>query len=291
MSGSARRAETCFGYRPGMAAEPNDIIDPHRYGPWAVIAGGSEGVGAEFADRLAAAGINIVLLARREGPLAETADRVAARGVQVRTVVVDLTAADAPARVESATADVEVGLLVYNAGANTHSAEFLDGDLDAFAAMNALNVTVPLALVHHFGRGMRERRRGGIVLVGSLTGYCGSARHTVYGGSKAYLRIFAESLWLELRDYNVDVLHLVLGVTRTPAMARAGLNFDIPGMLVAEPADVAREGLEQLANGPVFVAGGNAETAARSSGPDRAAIVLGGHRRMQKLIGAEPDPR
>ncbi len=155
--------------------------------------------------------------------------------------------------------------------------------------MNALNVTVPLALVHHFGRGMRERGHGGIVLVGSLTGYCGSARHTVYGGSKAYLRIFAESLWLELRDHHVDVLHLVLGVTRTPAMTRAGLNFDIPGMLVAEPADVAREGLDNLANGPVHIAGGNVETATRSSGPDRAAIVLGGHRRMQKLIGAQAD--
>ncbi|WP_227983925.1 SDR family NAD(P)-dependent oxidoreductase [Nocardia spumae] len=272
-----------------MAAEPNENIDPHRYGPWAVIAGGSEGVGAEFADRLAAAGIDIVLLARREGPLAETAERIRARGARVRTLAVDLTASDAAEKVAAATADIEVGLLIFNAGANTHSAEFLDGDLDAFAAMNALNVTTPLALVHHFGRGMRERRRGGIVLVGSLTGYSGSARHTVYGGSKAYLRIFAESLWLELRDHQVDVLHLVLGVTRTPAMARAGLNFDIPGMRVAEPADVAREGLAHLADGPVFVAGGNAETAARSSGPDRAAIVLGGHRRMRKLLGLPGD--
>ncbi len=272
-----------------MAAEPNENIDPHRYGPWAVIAGGSEGVGAEFAALLAAAGIGVVLLARREGPLTETGERIRALGGQVRTLAVDLTAADAGERVAAATADIEVGLLIYNAGANTHSAEFLDGDLDAFATMNALNVTAPLALVHHFGRGMRERGRGGIVLVGSLTGYCGSARHTVYGGSKAYLRIFAESLWLELRDHGVDVLHLVLGVTRTPAMTRVGLNFDIPGMLVAEPADVAREGLANLTNGPVFVAGGNAETAARSSGPDRAAIVLGGHRRMQKLIGSQAD--
>lgn len=270
-----------------MATESNTTIDAHRYGPWAVIAGGSEGVGAEFADQLAAAGINIVLLARREGPLTETAERVRARGVQVRTVAVDLTAADAPARVAQATSDVEVGLLIFNAGANTHSAEFLDGDLEAFAGMNALNVTAPLALAHHFGRSMRERGRGGIVLVGSLTGYSGSMRHTVYGGSKAYLRIFAESLWLELREHNVDVLHLVLGVTRTPAMERVGLNFDVPGMRVAEPVDVAREGLENLANGPVFVAGGNAEAATLSSGPDRAKIVLGSHRRMQRLLGLE----
>lgn len=272
-----------------MGAESNGCIDPHRYGPWAVIAGGSEGVGAEFADQLAAAGLDIVLLARREGPLAETAERIRRHGGRVRTLAVDLTAADAADRIAAATADLEVGLLIYNAGANTHSAEFLDGDLDAFAAMNALNIATPLALVHHFGRGMRARRRGGIVLVGSLTGYSGSVRHTVYGGAKAYLRIFAESLWLELRDHNVDVLHLVLGVTRTPAMARAGLNFDLPGLPVAEPAEVAREGLEQLANGPVHIAGGNAEAAALSSGPDRARIVLGGHRRMQRLLGLAVD--
>ncbi len=104
---------------------------------------------------------------------------------------------------------------------------------------------------------------------------------------KAYGRIFAEGLWLELRDYGVDVfLELVLGgVTRTPAMERVGLNFDVPGMRVADPADVAREGLEQLPNGPVFVAGGNAEDVARRDDPDRTKVVAGAHRMMQKLMG------
>jgi len=111
-------------------------------------------------------------------------------------------------------------------------------------------------------------------------------RHTVYGGVKAFGRIFAESLWLELREYNVDVLELVLGVTRTPAMERVGLNFDVPGMRVAEPADVAREGLEQLPNGPVYVAGGNADDVARRNDPDRARVVLGTHRFMEKLMGS-----
>jgi short-subunit dehydrogenase len=196
---------------------------------------------------------------------------------------------DAVARIVEATADVEVGLLVYNAGANTCSDHFLDADLAEFARVIDLNIATMLALVQHFGRPMRERRRGGILMVGSMAGYLGSMRHTVYGGVKAFGRIFAESLWLELREYNVDVLELVLGVTRTPAMERVGLNFDVPGMRVAEPADVAREGLEQLSNGPVYVAGGNADDVARRNDPDRAKVVLGTHRFMEKLMGSRTE--
>ena len=81
------------------------------------------------------------------------------------------------------------------------------------------------------------------------------------------------------------MLELVLGVTRTPAMERVGLNFEVPGMRVAEPVDVAREGLEQLPNGPVHIAGGNGDDVERRNDPDRAKVVLGTHRFMQKLIG------
>jgi short-subunit dehydrogenase len=125
------------------------------------------------------------------------------------------------------------------------------------------------------------------VLLGSLAGYLGSARHTVYGGVKAFTRIFAEGLWLELREHGVDVLDLVLGVTRTPAMERIGLNFDAPGVVVADPADVAREGLESLGRGPVHIVGGNEQIVALRSDPDRASAVLGAHRAIQRLLNAE----
>ena len=250
-----------------------------------MIAGGSEGVGAEFANLLADAGVNLVLLARRSRPLEETAARCRESGVEVRTLTVDLAGHSACAEVAAATSGLDVGLLIYNAGANTCSEEFLDGDPADFCRVVDLNVTTMMGLVSHFGRPMRERRRGGLLLVGSMAGYLGSVRHTVYGGVKAFGRIFAESLWLELREYDVHVLELVLGVTRTPAMERVGLNFDVPGLRVADPADVAREGLEQLANGPVFVAGGNARDVARRNEPDRAKVVLGTHEFMQRLIG------
>jgi short-subunit dehydrogenase len=266
------------------------VVDLNKYGPWAVIAGGSEGVGTAFATQLAEAGMNVVLLARKPVPLEETAAACRALGVQVRSLGIDLTAPGAVEDVIAETADIEVGLLILNAGANTHSEEFLDGDLKQFGSVITLNVTTPLALVQHYGRAMRDRGRGGIVLVGSMASYMGSTHHTVYGGVKAFSRIFAEGLWLELRDHGVDVLELVLGVTRTPAMERVGLDFEVPGMKVAEPAEVAREGLANLANGPVHIAAGNDEYLSMRTNPDRAKVVLGAHQFIQKLMGLTPSP-
>jgi short-subunit dehydrogenase len=260
------------------------VLDVQRYGPWAVIAGGSEGVGSAFADQLATAGVNLVLVARKPGPLRETAEAARAHGVQVRTVEVDLVRPDALTRIREVTDGLDVGLLVFNAGANSYGHEFVTSDLERVRGVVDLNVTAQLSLCHHFGAQLRDRGRGGILLVGSLAGYLGQADMSIYSATKAFGRVFAEGLWLELAEHGVDVLELVLGVTRTPAMARAGLDLDLPGLRVAEPADVAAEGLAHLADGPVWVAGGNAETAVRRSGPDRRALVAGAHEASRRLL-------
>ena len=257
------------------------VTDLQRYGRWAVVAGGSEGVGRSFATQLADAGTDLVLVARKPEPLEETASTCRARRVEVRTLSVDLTSADAVSQVVAATDGLEVGLLIYNAGANTHSEDFLDGDLGEFTKVIDLNITTPLALVHHFGGPMRDRGRGGIVMLGSRASSVGSVRHSVYGGVKAFGQIFSESLWIELRDSGVDVLQLVLGLTRTPAMERVGLSFDVPGVPAADPDDVAREGLARLSQGPVWRAG---EDNLRS----RADAVLGMHQVMQQLMPGTP---
>lgn len=260
------------------------MTDVLQYGPWALVAGGSEGVGAAFARQLAADGFNLVLVARTVGPLEATAATVRELGVEVRTVVADLTDASAIEAIAEATADVEVGLLLYNAGANTHGRPFTRGDLAGFQGVIDLNITALLGLTHHYAPAMKERRRGGILLVGSLAGFVGTSTEAVYGGVKAFSRIFAEGLWAELREYDVDVLELVLGVTRTPAMERAGLNFDVPGMHVSDPADVAREGLAALGAGPVHVISGNEELVERRMSTDRARLVAGTERVMRLLV-------
>ncbi len=255
-----------------------------KYGPWAVVAGGSEGVGAAFAHHLAEAGINLVLIARKPEPLAETAAAVEARGVEVRTVQADLLDPEALSAIREVTDGLEVGLLIFNAGANSYGHEFVTGDLSKVRGVIELNITAQLALTHHFGALMAARGRGGILLVGSLAGYLGQAEISVYSAVKAFSRVFAEGLWLEMRDRGVDVLELVLGVTRTPAMERAGLAFDLPGLNVAEPEDVAREGLAHLADGPVWVAGGNLATAEKRSGFPRAELALAAHEATRKLL-------
>ena len=265
-------------------ARTGPSVDVERYGPWAVIAGGSEGVGACFARRLAEDGFDLVLVARKPGPLEETAEQARAAGAEVRTISADLTDPNALDAIVSETKDVEVGLLVYNAGANSYGHEFVTGDLDRFQEVIDLNVTAQLGLAQHFGAAMRERRRGGILLVGSMSGYLGQAQISVYAAAKAFGRVFAEGLWLELAEYDVDVTEIVLGATRTPAMARAGLNLDLPGFVVDEPDDVARQGLAALGSGPVAVVESQRGRSEKQSGPDRAAIVLGTHRAMQAML-------
>lgn len=172
------------------------MTDIAKYGPWAVIAGGSEGVGAEFAEQLAGDGFDLVLIARKPGPLEDTARQCRDFGAQVRTLAIDLLDPDAVARITAQTADIEVGLLIYNAGANTCSKPFLDAELSEFGRVIDLNVTRMLQLVQHFARPMRSRGRGGILVVGSMAATHGSMRQSVYTGVKAFSRLFAESLWL-----------------------------------------------------------------------------------------------
>jgi uncharacterized protein len=251
-------------------------MDYGQYGPWAFIAGGSEGVGASFARKLAAKGVNLVLAARKPEPLAGLADEIQRQNaVAVRTLALDLTSPDMLARIKVATDDIEVGLLIYNAGADSTIAEFHDRDLADAERKIALNVMGPTRLAHHFGSGMRQRRRGGILIVGSLAAYAGNPRTAMYAGVKAFECIFAEGLWYELKPYNVHVLALMLSVTRTPAIARMGLRFDVPGFLAAEPDDVAQEGLDHLAQGPVWHAAGNEAVAQHlRSLPRTEAVAL-----------------
>ena len=249
-------------------------MDSKHYGPWAVIAGGSEGVGASFAQKLAGAGINLVLLARKPEPLDEVAQHVQREtSVKVRTLPLDLSADDMLDLIKKVTEDVEVGMLVYNAGAESLIRSFHDRDLANAERMIALNVSGPTRLAHHFGGAMRERRRGGIILVGATGGYAGSPRTAMYAATKAFDCILAEGLWYELKPYNVHVLGLILGATKTPAMARIGLKLDAPGYEAADPDAVAQEGLDHLGVDPIWHTGGTGEAAQYIRSMDRAEAI------------------
>jgi short-subunit dehydrogenase len=249
-------------------------MDVEHYGPWAVIAGGSEGVGAAFARKLAAAGINLVLIARKTAPLEQVAREIGdGCAVSIRTLPLDLSASDAVERVKAITDDIDVGLLIYNAGAESALADFLDRDIADSERMIARNISVPTRLSHCFGARMRARRRGGIILVGAVGGYAGGPGMAMYSASKAFDYILAEGLWYELRPHGVHVLGLVLGATDMPALARIGMKTDTPGFIAADAAEVALEGLDHLADGPIWHTGGTEPTAQYLRAMPRAEAV------------------
>jgi len=222
-----------------------------RYGPWALVAGASVGLGAEFARQLAARKINLVLVARRADALASLAAELRAQ-VEVRTAAIDLADAALDARLVEATAGVEVGLVVYNA-AHSRIGPFLDHPLEEQLRTIDVNCRGPLVVAHRFGRAMRERRRGGILIMTSLVASQGSPMLAAYGASKAFDLVFAESLWDELRAGGVDVLACRAGATRTPGYEA---SKPIGKTSLMEPARVVRQALAALGRKPSMVAGG-----------------------------------
>jgi uncharacterized protein len=248
-----------------------------KYGPWAVITGASEGTGAAFAHLLAAAGINCMLVARRERPLQELAAKVRAQGVECLTAAIDLASLDATDKIIAAVGDREVGLLIANAGADSNGSPFLDNDIGNWDQLVNLNVVTTMRNCHHFGRLMRQRKRGGMILVGSGACYGGLNGISVYSGVKAFDLCFGEGLWAELRRHGVDVLNLILGRTDTPAHRRLMERNGQPipaGMAKAE--DVAAVGIARLAHGPTHNWGQEDDVAgiAPNSPAQRRARIL-----------------
>jgi len=235
-----------------------------RYGPWALIAGASEGVGLAYAHAMGERGVHVVLLSRRQSVLDEVATDVRRRwGVETRTLAVDLSEDGAVDRVLAGTEDLEVGMFMYAAGADPNFAPFLDRPLAAATSMVTRNCLVPMQLCHHLAAPMVERGRGGIIIVSSGAALVGARRMVAYGASKAFDMVMTEALWAELHDKGVDVLALVLGVTDTPALrkllaergnlAAADDGTPIPG--AATPDEVVADALANLTDGPTWFVG------------------------------------
>jgi uncharacterized protein len=235
-----------------------------QYGPWAVIAGASDGVGAAYAREMAERGVNVVLLARRRELLDEVAQSIRDDfDVQTRVLAVDLAGADAAAKVIDLTSDLEVGMLMYCAGADPRYEPFLDNSAEFAVSLVQRNCVVPLELCHHYAEPMVRRGQGGIVIVCSAAGLVGMLHMVAYGATKAFDIVMAEGLWAELHDKGIDVLGLVIGATDTPAFRRllvkrgqlssADDGQPLPGVVTAK--DTAAEAVENLKNGPTWFVG------------------------------------
>ena len=219
---------------------------PLRYGPWALVAGGSEGLGGAFASELARRGLNLILVARRPEPLAETAARLRREhAVEVVTVAADLALPGAAGQVEAAAAGREVGLLVANAAAAPAGPFLQASDAEVRMAVD-LNCGAAALLAHRFLPPMAERRRGGLVLMSSLAGLQGVPGLAVYSASKAFLIGLGQALWAETRSAGVDVIVSCPGAVTTPGYQQAARR-PAPGS--QSPADVAAATLDALGHG------------------------------------------
>jgi short-subunit dehydrogenase len=214
-----------------MTSEPGNFS--HRYGPWAVVTGASDGIGQAFARWLARKGLNLVLVARRESALASLAAELRlTHGTNCRVLALDMSAPAASKELADATADLDVGLLVAAAGFGT-SGPLLDGPLAAEAEMVDLNCRAVVEQAWHFGQRMGRRGRGGVVLMSSLLAFQGTPRAAHYAATKAYVQTLAEGLRVEWAPLGVDVIASAPGPIRTGFAARANLR-----MAQALPAEV-----------------------------------------------------
>jgi hypothetical protein len=232
-------------------------LDPRTFGPWAVVTGSSSGIGRAIARHLGSSGINVVLVARREEQL-EAAGREIARefSVDYRVVKADLTEPSAVENVLRATADLDVGTLVGNAGFASPG-EFLSIDRAELLRAVRIKVDANLTLVHHFGQRLVARGRGGILLVSSIGGLAGVPYVANTAGVEAYVLNLGEGLHVELKRRGVHLTVLMPGPTLTESMAKMGVDPSEMPMKPMSAERCAAEGLGALSrNRATHVAGG-----------------------------------
>lgn len=191
------------------------------YGSWAVITGASSGIGQAFARRCVADGLNVVLAAR-------STDRLQALGrelstVEHRVVPVDLSHPDGAADLLAATTDLDVGLLISNAG-NGRPGRFLDQEPDDLRRRLTLNTVTHLELAYAFGRRFARRGKGAMILVAALGATHGLPNMAHESASKAYVLNLGEALHHELATGGVKVTVMLPGNVDTPIIDRFGLD-------------------------------------------------------------------
>ncbi|MFJ6777845.1 SDR family NAD(P)-dependent oxidoreductase [Streptomyces yangpuensis] len=221
-----------------------------------LITGASAGLGAAFARGFAAKGCDLVLVARDKDRLGAVADALAREyGTASEVLPADLLDPADLDEVAGRLADRTrpVDILVNNAGFGL-PAPFPYNPVEDEERMLDLLVKVPLRLTHAALPGLRERRRGGVVNVSSVAGLLPTG---TYGAAKAWVTAFSESLRVDMEPYDVRVLAVVPGFTRTEFQERAGTDVSaLRDAVWLEPEAVVEQALRDLAlRRPVSITG------------------------------------
>ncbi len=222
-----------------------------KYGPWALITGASSGIGFEFAHQLAALGLNLVLVARRKERLDTLAIALQKKyAIQCKVIPIDLSQSDFLPAIEKLSSELEISLLINNAGFGT-TGEFVESDLETEIKLLHVNCRAPLILAHHFGKKMKDRKKGGIIFSASIVAFTAAPLWSNYAASKAYDLFLAEALAHELKNSGVDVLALCPGTTEAEFQEVAGTR-----MFMAMSAEaVVHRALKKLGHTYVTIPG------------------------------------
>lgn len=228
----------------------------NKYGKTALIAGGSEGIGAAFAHYLAKEGLDLVLVARGAKKLERVADEIRKRyQVEVLCIACDLSGRDATMKIQKKLEGKRIDVLVYNA-ALSFIGHFEQNSLEHHNQIAQANMLTLLNMVQVFGSEMLQNKKGAVVIMASLAGFQGSGFLTAYGASKAFNRVLAEGLWYEWKDKGVDVMACCAGATSTPNFIKTKpekTSFFAPK--VQTPEAVVEECFEKLGKSPSIITG------------------------------------
>lgn len=218
---------------------------------YALITGASSGIGAVYADRLARAGYDLILVARNQQRLEQLATRLKAntqRDVQVIEADLNLPA-DLARIARIAHEDSRISLLVNNAGVGA-TASLLESDADKMDAMILLNVLALTRLAKAAATNFVAQGRGTIINIGSIVALAPKVLNGVYGGTKAFVQAFSESLQHELSDKGVVVQVVLPGATATEFWDIAGLPVNnLPEAMVMTTENLVDAALAGLAQG------------------------------------------
>ncbi len=227
-----------------------------RYGPWALVCGSADGLGAAYSRALAKRGLNLIMVDFQPEKLEALRQELEeAQGIETAGLALDLAQEEAVGSVLNAVGERNCHLMVYNAayGPVKMFADNGTSELDTYLSVNS---RVPLHLAHHFVRKWTSsREKGGLIFMGSLAGLRGTQMVAPYAATKAFSSNLAEALHFELKDFGIDVLGVCPGTMRTnPYMGSQPQALPVQPP-IQEPADVAEEVLKALGKKVIHIPG------------------------------------
>jgi short-subunit dehydrogenase len=217
----------------------------------ALITGASTGIGAIYAHRLAKRGYDLILVARNHDRLRTLASRLTAEtGRTVETIAADLNNKSDLTRIEETLRqDASIALLVNNAGVGG-TAPLLNSDVDKMEQMIELNVVALTRLTYAAVPGFVARGGGAIINIASIVAVAPEILNGVYGGSKAFVLAFSQSLKHELADKNIKIQAVMPGATATEFWGIAGTPVEhLPNEIVMSAEDMVDAALVGFDNG------------------------------------------